>query len=71
MPFPVKNGWQAEQTSISKLSLADPTIIVFPQAHFIFAFGKYFGCIPAFILDYNSKNYLKRKGGGGVASMSI
>jgi len=43
------------------LSLADPTVIALPQAHLIFAFGKYFGCISAFILDYNSKNHLKRK----------
>ena len=41
--LPVKKGWQAEQTSTSVFSLVEPTVVTFPQAHLIWAFGKYLG----------------------------
>jgi len=39
--LPVKKGWQLLQISTSIFSLAEPAIILFPQAHLIIALEKY------------------------------
>lgn len=45
---PVKNGWQALQTSTSILSIVEPTLKLFPQAQ-VTVVSLYSGCISFFI----------------------